>query len=139
MVGARDHYVFAMLMTMFTGGFGGLLMVVAWVQVLTEPPAEAHGRYRVPLLLFTAAICLATLGSAVATVLPYNQVTTAWTFALIFSFACVARNLFLLRRIDGPEKPAVQIGSIAVFLVDLIGLIGMTMALPGMPLNRMGA
>lgn len=138
MVGATDHFVFAMLMTLFTGGFGGMLLIIAWVQILLEPPTDGRIVNRIPLYVFTASICAALAGAALASVLPDSEKTSNWTFALVISFACAAISMLQVRKSYGPERRAVQIGSIGVFIVDLIGLIGMIMALPGMPLNQMG-
>jgi hypothetical protein len=136
MVGQTDHFVFSMIMTLFTAGVGGLLMVIGWSKVLLEPPEKVSAKYPLTLYSFTASVCVAIVGSAIAAVLSEDLKVTLWTLSLLASFGCIIASVVLARQSFGPAIRALLLGSIAIFFVDLFCVIGMILALPGMPLNN---
>jgi hypothetical protein len=136
MTGNIDHLVFATVMALFTAAFGGLLMVIAWARLLMDPPTKVSAQYPLALYSFTASVCVGTIGSAIAMVFTSDLRTTVWNFALLISFVCVTASSILIRRISGPGLRALRVGSVTLFFFDLFCVIGMILALPGMPLNK---
>jgi hypothetical protein len=131
-----DQFAFATLMTLLTAGAGGIFMVITWAKLLMNPPSRVEPKYSLALYSFTVSVCVGTFGSMIALLLSSSLRNTVWNFALLISFACVTASAVLVRKISGPGARALWFGSAALFLVDLIGFIGMILALPGMPLNR---
>ena len=139
MTGKIDHYMFSLIMTLITAGIGGVMMVAVWAQLLMEQVPQMDVKYRQALYAFTAAVCVGTVGSAIATVLPEGMQSIVWTWMLLISFACVFGSAYAIRQGHGPGKRALQLGSTILFFADMICVIGMVMALPGFPLNKGGA
>ncbi|HTV65820.1 MAG TPA: hypothetical protein VMD98_09455 [Bryocella sp.] len=125
-------------MTMFTAGVGGVCMVISWAQVLMDPSAKISPKHSLALYLLTVSVSVGTAGGAVANLFYGNTRNTIWNLALVISFACVAAGTVHARNASGPGARSLQIGSVAVFLVGLVCLIGIILALPGMPLNSGG-
>jgi len=123
-------------MTLVTAAVGGLLMVVAWAQILMEPPAPAGTKNMNSLYALTGSVCVGIVGGAIANVLSDPAQSIVWTLALMISFACIIAGVAFLRQYSGPAKRAMLYGCNALFFVDLIGFIGMFLSLPGYPLNR---
>lgn len=136
MTGRFDHLVFAALMTVVTVVAGGVAMVVAWAKFFMDPPVKVTANYSLALYLFSASVCVAPVGPLVGLVLPGNPRDALWTLSLLISFAGVTSCAVLVRKVSGPGAGVLWFGSATLFLVDLIGFIGMIMAIPGMPLNK---
>jgi hypothetical protein len=136
MTGKFDHFVFALIMTLITASIGGVLMVIAWAQILMEPPAPAGTKNLNSLYALTSCVCIGTVGAAISNVLPDQTQSVVWTLALMISFACIIAGVAFVRRYSGPARRAMLYGSLALFFADLIGFIGMFLSLPGYPLNR---
>lgn len=136
MTGQIDHLVFATLMTLVTVLVGGVAMVIAWGKLFTDQPLEIDPRHSRSLYLFTAAVCVAPIGPLIALAFPGNLGNMLWNLSLIISFLCITACTVLIRNITGPGARTLWLGSVVLFLFDLIGLIGMIMALPGLPLNK---
>ncbi len=123
-------------MTFFTAGVGGLCMVIAWAKVMMVPQIEISRKYSLALYMLTVSVCVGTVGSAFAFAFFGETRDILWNLALVVSFACIAVSTFNARKASGPGTLALQIGSVTVFLIDLVCLIGIVSALPGMPLNN---
>lgn len=139
MTGKIDHYMFSLIMTLVTAGVGGLVMVIVWAQVLMEPTAQGDKKYQQALYALTAAVCIGTVGSAIATVLPESIENIFWTLMLLASFACAFGSAYAIRLGHGPGKRPLQLGATILFFADMVCIIGMVMAMPGFPLNQGGA
>jgi len=134
MTGKYDQLIFLTFMTLVTGLVGGVVMVVAWAKVLGNPtPAMSNAR---AVVAFTASVVVGAVGAIVTPILPRHLMYPVWTLVLVISFALVVISLLAARKDQGLGSREVKVGAIILFLVDLIGLIGVFMAIPGMPLNR---
>jgi hypothetical protein len=68
-------------------------------------------------------------------VIPNDLRPTILTFFLITSFALVITSLALMGQSSWPGKGIMRVGLMGVFAVNVTGLIGIVLGLPGMPLH----
>jgi hypothetical protein len=135
----------AMFITMLTIVMGGLFVLVAWTNALTERIANGHWSIPTALYAFTASVGLELAGHVVLSDIPYGMtdrevlgvslVALIWSCFLLASFILLLVSMALVRRNSEPGKRIVQAGSKVLLVIAILGFIGIVMGLPGMPLH----
>jgi hypothetical protein len=130
-----DFFVAAMFMTVLTVGLGGVLLAIAWIKVFIESASEASGRNSAALHTFTAAVLLDAIALPVLWLTSDHLKSAVWSLFLIASFAFVIASMVLGRRKPRSGRGPVTFGSMTLFIVNLLGFLGIILSLPGMPLH----
>jgi hypothetical protein len=130
-----DFFVAAMFITVLTVGLGGLLLAIAWIKVFIESASEASGGNSAALHTFTVAVLLDAIAIPVLWLTRDDLKSAMWSLFLIASFAFVIASIVFGRRRPRPERRPVTVGSMALFVVNLLGFLGIVLSLPGMPLH----
>jgi len=125
----------ALFIIFLTVGLGGLTLVIAWTKVFIEQGSNARWNTPKSLQAFTAAVIIQSITLPVMWVIPDDLRPTILTLFLSTSFALVITSLALIGRSSWSGKGIVRVGLIVVFAVNVTGLIGIVLGLPGMPLH----
>jgi hypothetical protein len=109
--------------------------MTAWAKVFIEQGSS--GRWNTPksLQAFTAAVITQSITLPVMWVIPNDLRPTILILFLITSFALMITSLALMGQSSWSGKGIVRVGLLVVFAINLTGLIGIVLGLPGMPLH----
>ena len=128
-----------------TIGLGALFVLRALFIVFSDRIKGKQWRVPIALIPFTASVVAAFTGLVAldpicyhlqrSEVLDSNLVAFVWSCFLVGSFALVLVSVVLVRRDFGPAKQTVQMGSITLLTVNLLGLLLFILGQPGMPLH----
>jgi hypothetical protein len=130
-----NFFVAATFITILTVGLGGVLLVIAWIKVLIESTSEPNRRSFAALRTYTVAILLDAVALPVLSLTSDDRKSAVWTLFLIASFVFVIASVVLGRRKSRPGGGPVMIGSMALFVVNVLGFLGIILSLPRMPLQ----
>jgi|ERR1700733_3417298 len=130
-----DFFVAAMFITVLTVGLGGVLLAIAWIKVFIESASETSGRNSAALHTFTVAVLLDAIAIPVLWLTRDDLKYAVWSLFLIASFAFVIASIVFGRRKPRPGRRPVTVGPMALFVVNLLGFLGIVLSLPGMPLH----
>jgi hypothetical protein len=125
----------ALFIIFLTVGVGGPTLVFAWAKVFIEQGSNARWNTPKSLQAFTAAVIIQSIILPIMWVIPDDLRPTILTLFLTTSFALVITSVALMGRSSWSGKGIVRVGLIVVFAVNVTGLIGIVLGLPGMPLH----
>jgi hypothetical protein len=125
----------ALFIIFLTVPLGGLTLITGWTKMFIEQGSS--GRWNTPksLQAFTAAVIIQSITLPVMWVIPNDLRPTILMVCLITSFALLITSLALMGQSSWSAKGIVRVGLIVVFAVNVTGLIGIVLGLPGMPLH----
>jgi hypothetical protein len=118
--------------TAATAFLGAPFLLIVWFGIAFEPPN--HWQWKMPAALY--AFAGATFSDSIGYLLLLNcpsawyglpQETTLrmiWVFTMIVGFVFVLVTCVLLLRYSGPGKRVLTVGSIILFVINLIGFMG---------------
>jgi len=116
-----------------TIGLGTLFVLRALFIVLSDRIKGRQWRVPIALIPFTASVGVAFIGLVALKHIPYEQldskilgwnlVSFVWSCFLIGSLAFVLLSVVLVRWDSGPAKHIVQMGSITLLVVAVLGFI----------------
>ncbi len=121
-----------LFVTVATAFLGGPFVLIVWLGIAFEPPN--HWRWKMPAALY--ALAAASFSGSIGYViflncppawygLPQeNVLRMIWVYTMIAGFVSVLANGALLLKYSGPGKRVLTIGSIVLFIVNLIGFMG---------------
>jgi hypothetical protein len=124
----------ALFIIFLTVPLGGLTLVTAWAKIFIE---QGSSRWNAPKSLhaFTAAVIIESITLPVTWVIPNDLRPTILMLFLITSFALMITSLALRGQSSWSGKGIVRVGLMVVFAVNVTGLIGIVLGLPGGPLH----
>ena len=132
---ALNFFVAAMFITILTVGLGGVLLVIAWIKVAIESASEPSRRNSAALRTYTVAVFLDAVAIPVLWLTSDDLKYAVWSLFLIASFVFVIASVALGRRKPRPGGGPVMFGSMTLFVVNVLGFLGIILSLPRMPLN----
>jgi hypothetical protein len=116
-----------------TIGLGTLFVLRAFFLVFFDRIKGKKWRVPIALIPFTASVGIAIIGLVALKHIPYELldskvvgwklVSFVWSCFLIGSLAFVLLSVVLVRRDSGPAKHTVQMGSITLLAVAVLGFI----------------
>jgi hypothetical protein len=134
-----------MLVTVCTIGLGGLFALIAWRDVVYDWRRTTHWKVSTALHTFSASVYLPLIGYLLLAVTsPSSQeryiqgmplAAVLYLGVLAASFILVIVSMLFVQRDLGPAKGVVLTGSRVLFVVDMLGFIGIVMGLRVMPLR----
>ena len=135
----------AILLSYATIGLGAVFIVVGWIFVIID--CATSRRWKIPISLWTLSAAVATerLGLVVLSHLPYyltdreifgiKYVPFVWSCFSITSYGLVVLSVVLARRESGLTYLILRSSSLILAFVGTLGLVGIILGLPGMPLH----
>jgi hypothetical protein len=130
-----NFFVAATFITTITVGLGGVLLVIAWIKVAIESATEPSRRSSAVLRTYTVAVLLNAVAIPVLWLTSDDLKYAVWLLFLIASFVFVIASVVLGRRKPRPGGGPVMFGSMALFVVNVLGFLGIILSLPRMPLH----
>lgn len=113
----------AFFITAFTNLLGGILLVSAWVKFTSERSPDGKRSVPAALNMFTAAVFLDWIGIIFFLLAPEGLQEIVWSLFLVSSFAFVIACVALVRRGSWPGRRIVQVGSVSLLVVNVLGFI----------------
>ena len=127
--------IFATFVTIVTVVLGSVIAVGSWMVSMSEPPYTSEGSLA-PVRTLAIAVALDLLALPALWLVPDTSKSVVWFIFLIAGFGFMLASIALEYRDRRPEERRfLRFGLWMVLAANVVGLIGIIVSMPGMPLH----